>query len=633
MEHQTNPGAVGFPVGGQEEHAFIWIAPDRTAPASPGRPLGQNPLGSTANLLSLPDNGFFSIPNGWDARELMADALDDQCYEDGGFVRRFPELDQTHAIFTAAGDCISIEAVGDNYLVADLATGERMEPTQVVASSSKLKGTLGRAIARVDMDGSGFFATTHPGSSPRYGRREPFRLFRHVNISNPVPLDDAAMGEFSSTLACLVMLLGSGGLGPSGFCLSPVAAATVTRRALRNWFAPPYVVVEKKCNVLSVPPDVEPRMHVCLDPPFTPMGSAIGFFCVQLLYTMLSNNRCPLGARRLSNPAQAAHTWASRPGTSCSLAGGGKANAWDLASEFGVQLERFRREVCMDSEHEALVDLLARGVAAAVREETEEGFLATHFEYYRKRDLYERTLRQSFGITLERFNTLARSLFLAGIPPFRLEQMSSSDITDHISEKSPSSRARFEAFMERSKLTYDDLRSAASCFRKMEQLELALGALHPKPEEQVLPDAEQVWRQFMGEYSHANPTPTRADARARLVSYAKSLEVNPACISMDWANTFCWPGNDDMLEVIVSPLGPPDSPGTTAEMVHLKFRQSDIRYVMQELPSARPFRAALRNARFHMPSPLGRSARAYVHERRDGTVQPKLFNAYAGLLE
>jgi len=631
MEHPTSSGAVNFPVGGQEEHVFIWITPGRADRAwpQPSDPLELYEEGSLENIPNEFSIGFSSWREEAREEELLSQAIEDQCYAEGGFVKRLTkpsDFEQTRAIFNSTGDCLSVEGAGLNHLICDLATGERVEPSFMVNSSSKLKGILGRALTRIDEDSKGFFVTTHPGSIPRFGHREPFRLFRHINIYSPVQLDDTEMDEFSSALVSLITLLGSGGLGPSGFCVSPTAAATVTRRVRRNWFAPPYIVAEKICDVLSAPPNVEARMHVALDPACTPMGSALGFFCVQLLYSMFINNCAPLGGKRLSNPARAAHTWASRPGTRCALAGGGKTNAWDLAREFRMNLERFRKEVRMSGEHEALADLLDRGIQAATAGEKEDGFLATHFEYYRKRDLYERVLRENFGITIERFNTLCRTLFHAGIPPYWLEQMSIASIAKNISKKSPSSRARFEAFMKRSKLTNDDLRAAASCFRKMEQLELSLGVVHPNPDGQIFPDAEKMWRQFTGEHSQTTPTATRADARARLVSYAKFLEVDPNGIALDWANSYCWPGNDDMLEVIVSPMGTPDSPRTAAEMVHLKFRESDIEFIMEEVPSALPFRDALREEMFCL-----RSSEARRKRRRDEGAQMKLFDAYRGL--
>lgn len=558
MEALFKRKKVDLPIGGVESHAAVL------------RPGGWQ--GNRSESYSLLLDAWGGV---MDVLEQRGGGLPGFCYGDS-------------SSFTADGDQVSIEGLSADSLILEASTREVRSYVELPPVWALMDSTIRDGVRKSGHD----LLVSYPGVLPLAGRRFNFDPGgSHACLSAPpaeAPSDHYVRESVAAALAALLPFIASGGLCSAGFCVSPMGAQLASDEG--NGL--PYQVTVKTGNLLTDPPARERRFHILMDSPYSSMG-CIAFGVAQLLLTMAQMGCEP--APRLVNSSLAVKKWARDPEARCRLAQGrGLIDRYRMVALVARSMMRFTREYELPPEYDALIDLLARG--AEWLAEGDEESLAAHFEYTAKRRLYERLLRDYFDIcSIDDFNACARAVSLSGMPPDILMQASCKEVESYVRRAGRPRIEALKALMKERGWSPGNLRSAAAIMKKMERVELML-------HERSHLEFDSGWRSFRSGFTAADPAPTRARARARLIRNARASGLDLAnmqeVLGVDWANFVAIPESQEgMTELMAVCFADPGSE-ESSPILHIKLRDEDVGYEMG-LPEFEPFVDALWLARHY----------------------------------
>ena len=503
----------------------------------------------------------------WPSTIKALRSIKEEAERDGGYINVGFRSWIDEAIFTAHGDCLGIEGRHVLGNVLEYSTGEKPDYLGLVESATRLEAMLNKALGHSEELRDRVVAVTSPSLLPPFdSRMSEFRLGYHVNVSTN-GLADSQRRELMTALAGLVLLTGSGGLCPTGFCVSP--QGTTMRRSFvpggaREEDAPPCIMTEREGVVLSDPWRKESRLHVsCFDSPFTLQGLAVSFGLVQLLMGMMVSGISPTGGIQLRDPAEAYRKWSVDPSAKVRVAKGGRVDSYEVMSAFSSSLKQVCKNNDIDGPCEALIGELRKGIAAV--KEGDEGYLAEHFQYYMKKLIYRRVLEVE-GITFERLNTtvpaLMRATRLFRVGLYRLSRMQPGAVRRRMCkpEKWQTERhSRLVGYMKEHRIDPGELPPLAGLCNKLIAIETRLGLLSPE-KSPIAGHNQELWDGFVSGIVRPEPRPTRAEARGRVVRQIFDAGSGES-FTADWANIICtrpYPSHRVFENMDVMVLGDPD---------------------------------------------------------------------------
>lgn len=554
FEYVRSKKRISAPVGGVEQNIAIFLN------SQPG-----NLPESLKNKMSHDENACL-IYNSWLIIEGCLSATSDiECY--------LFALNDTEIIgqaFLPSGDLLRLEGFWDDIQITEICTGEFRDSTHLCLALHDLKLKIRKIFAKYP-ELQKLYVASHPGFFPRLGRRNHFRLGFHINLykdDSPYLIDTV---ELESALSCLMPFISSGGIGPAGFCISPLSSAYTAGSNLIDRHDPAlsYRVSVKKSARIGRKITEEERFHIPFDPPYSLEGAAMSFSTAQLLVVMSSQGYAPLKGLKLKNPAKARKMWSENPDSQCALRTRKRVSAWDLLLVLRSQIFRFLETHSIPESLEATAEKLIKGSLAAASDGGNfNEYLIHRFEYFAKRYLYERLFRDYFGISLERFSTLMSILFRLGIPAKEIVTFSPVSLKRVIARLSPCRLDLISGLMRENRVDYADLITGAHVYKKVEAIEFALGRIYPQ-ENECFQSIEKEYVKLIEKKSAPKREPTRADARRRIIHDLKTVcasgslfdhcESDTLAFCMDWSNFFGISVHDDFIRLYIQPMGEPGS--------------------------------------------------------------------------
>ncbi len=479
-------------------------------------------------------------------------------------------LELIDQIFLPSGDVIKFEDFAERALIAEVCTVEFSDSSHLCVALRDIKEKIRESIAE-DPQSKALCVATHPGFLPRFGRRNHFNLGFHINISrNDSPyLVDVA--EIESALSCLMPFISSGGIGPEGFCISPQSSEPAVRSNLadRHNAALPYRVTVKKNVRIGRNITEEERFHIPVDPPYSLEGAAMVFSTAQLLVVMSCLGHPPLNGLKLKNPVRTRARWSENFDCKCALRTKKRVGARDLLLALRSQILRFLERYSLPESLEETAEKLLKGslLVASQGNELDE-YLINKFEYFTKRYLYERLLRDYFGVSLQRFSTLTSILYRLGIPANEIISLSPKSLKRMVASLSLHRFDLISTMMHENRVDYADLITGAHIHKKIEAIELSLGRIYP-PQNEFLETLEDKYVELTRKKYSGKRELTRADARRRIIQYLKTAwasgsfdnlcESDRVAFYMDWCNFFALSVGDGFIMLYVQPMGEPSS--------------------------------------------------------------------------